>query len=80
MSDLVLNREDIGEVAVETFRPKMAAVFAINELAGNAHMRACFSDTSLQQKIDSELLSNLLRFYWLVFVNKCAVARHHEES
>ena len=58
----------------------MAAVLAVNELSGNAYVRARFSDTSFQQKIHSELLSNLLRFYRLVFVDKGAVARHHEES
>ena len=50
--DLVLDGEDVGQVAVITIGPKMAAVLAVDELPGDTHALAGFSHAAFQQELD----------------------------
>ena len=48
LRDVILHREDIGQVAIETLRPLMPASGRINELRGDPHLVARFADASFQ--------------------------------
>src|SRR5882762_6743024 len=80
MGDFVLDGKDVGEIAIETFRPNVTAIVGANELAGDAHARSCFSHASFKYKTDPEFLSDLLHFYWFAFVGERGVTRDDEKT
>ena len=53
--DLVLQREDVGQVAVVAVRPQMRAVGGVDELRGDAHPVAGAADRALQHRRHAEV-------------------------
>ena len=80
MGDLVLNGEDVGEIAVVTIGPKVPAILAFDELRGDAHARANFADASFQDKSHPEILAHLLHVCRLALVGKGRIPRDDEQA
>src|SRR6266446_9143649 len=77
--DLVLNDEDVGQVAIKARGPEVSPVLAVDQLSCNTHAGAGFSHTSFQDKSHTKLLSDLLHFYRFAFVSERGIASDNEE-
>src|ERR1700730_860617 len=60
MRDLVLDREDVREIAIKTLPPNVCAVVAIDELASHSHACSRLAHTTFHYESDSELPPDLL--------------------
>ena len=80
MSNLILNRENIGQLAIIPLSPNVPAIFAVNQLSRYTHARARFAHTSFQDKIHREFLPNLLHLYRFSFIGKGSVTRDDEQA
>ena len=58
-SDLAFNSENIGQLAIVSFRPKMRIALGIDQLNVDAHLVAGFPHTALQNIRDAKLLGDL---------------------
>ena len=58
----------------------MAAVFAVDELTGDANARSGLADATLQHESDPELLRRLLHPDWLALVSEHGVAGDNVEA
>jgi hypothetical protein len=56
--DLVLDGEDIGQVAVEGLRPELVAIRGVDQLRGDAQSGAGLADASFQDMGHVELLAH----------------------
>ena len=77
--DLVLDREDVGQVAVEAVGPDVPAVLAADQLPGDPHPRAGLADAALQHEAHAELLAHLLHVDGLALVRERGVAGDDEQ-
>ena len=57
---LVLDRENIGQVAIVTLRPEMAAGGDVIELNRDAHALAALAHAAFEDIADAEFLGDLL--------------------
>src|SRR5207237_5122035 len=80
VSDLVLDRENVGEIAIKTVGPNMTAVSAVDKLSSNANTGCDSSYASFQNKTYPQFTSDLLDFDRLAFVGKRGVSRRKEEA
>jgi hypothetical protein len=53
--DIVLDLENIGQIAVVTIAPEMSAAFRVDELRGDAHALAGPPDRAFEHGADTEL-------------------------
>ena len=60
VGDLVLDGEDVGQVAVVAVGPDVPAGLAVDELAVDPHLRAGLADAALQHELDVEFLADVL--------------------
>ena len=51
--DFVLDREDILDLAIEPFRPKMITVPCIDQLDSNAEAVSGFADAAFEERLDT---------------------------
>ncbi len=63
LHDLVLDVEDVLEVAVVAFRPKVAAAFRFDELGRDAHPIAGLSHAALDDVMDAEFAPHVLNLW-----------------
>jgi hypothetical protein len=68
--DFVLYREDVGEVAVVTLCPNVAAGGDVVELRRDAHTIATLAHAAFEHVTDAKLLSNLLHMNGFTFVDE----------
>ena len=80
MGDLVLDREDVVEVAVEAFSPQVAAVLAVDQLGVDAHAIAGLAHASLQDRAHAEVLAHLRDVGRLALVGEGGVAGDDEQA
>ncbi|MEI9924273.1 MAG: hypothetical protein WDN50_12740 [Bradyrhizobium sp.] len=78
-SYLVLQREDIGEIAVVALSPDVISRHRIHELAGNTHTLPAFAYTAFQQIADTEIAAHLLYIRRLALVDKRRIPGDDEE-
>ena len=57
--DLVLNREDIRELALETLRPYLVAVIGVHELRRDAHAIAGLAHAALENRFHAQPSADL---------------------
>src|SRR6478752_8028437 len=76
MSDLVLNCKNVGEIAIESFRPNVCPVVTVNELSGHAHARASLSYAAFQDKVGAEFFADVLHLSRPFFVSERSVTRN----
>src|SRR5205807_7938160 len=79
MRDLVLNGEDISEIAIESFGPNVCPVFTVNELSSHTDARAGLAHAAFENEIRTELLAGTLHFHGLAFVGERCVTRDDRE-
>ena len=79
LGDLVLYREHIGQLAVVTLRPEMAAGGDVVELHGDPHPAAILAHAALDDIADTEVFGDLFQVYGFALVGERGVARDHEE-
>ena len=56
--DFVLDREDVGQVAVVALGPEMPAVAGIDELRGDAHAVAGAADRAFEHRAHAKLAAD----------------------
>jgi hypothetical protein len=78
--DLVLQDEQIADVAVEPLGPQMRAAFGIDQLSVDAHLAARAPDAPFQHIADAELAADLPRLDRFALVGKGGAASDHEAS
>ena len=76
--NLVLQREDVGHVAVVTFAPDVAARIPVEELGGDPEAVAAAPDASLEHVAYAKLARDLSDVERLALVGKGRVARYDE--
>ncbi len=79
LGNLVLHREDVGQVAVVALRPNMASGGDIVELHCDAHSVAAPAHAALNNVADAEFRRDLFHMDGFVFVHEGRVACDHEE-
>jgi hypothetical protein len=80
LGDLVLYGEHVGEAAIVTFGPDVAAGGNVIELCRDAHAVAVPADAAFDHVADPELGADLLDVDGFAPVDERRVARDHEES
>ena len=76
---LVLDREDVLEVAVVALGPDVAVGIGVDQLHGHAHPVARLAHAALDHVLDAELRRDVLDLDRLALVDERRVARDHEQ-
>src|SRR5262249_13197238 len=77
---LVLQIEDILDVAIEAIGPQMCPSFGIDQLAGYAEPVCRLADAAFEYITHPELAPHLLHVYRAAFVVKARIARDDDEG
>src|SRR6202035_3193488 len=75
LRDFILHREHIGETAIVTFRPDVAAGSDVIKLHGDTDTIATLAHAALDHITDAEFLGNLLHMDGLALVDEGRIAR-----
>ena len=59
LGDVVLNGEDVGELAVVAFRPEVITILCVNELCGDADASARPTHAAFEDGADAERFGDL---------------------
>src|SRR5215469_4799863 len=78
-SDVVLHREDIGQVAVVSLSPEMGAGGDIDKLAADAHALPGSAHATFEDIADAKVAANLLEIDGFSFVGECGIAGDDEK-
>src|ERR1700730_17343144 len=78
--DLVLQREQIARVAVETLSPQMSVGLGIDQLRVDADLVTRPTDASFEDITHAQLAPDLLHFYRLVPIGERGIARGYEHG
>src|SRR3954471_17873987 len=79
LRNLILNREDVGDIAVVSFCPKMGSRLCLDQLAGDANSLASFSDTALKQISNTKIAGYLFHINRAPLVHERRIARDDKE-
>src|SRR5437764_7264860 len=77
--DLILDSEDIVQLAVEALRPDVVATEAVEELSRNSDVPFGFAHASFHDIAHTERRGDLTQIRRRLLVSLCRVARDHEE-
>src|ERR1051326_281836 len=81
LRDLVLHGENVGRVAVVSFRPEMVPGRGIDKLAGDADRAAAATTyAALEHIVHAKLARDLMHADGAILVNETGVARDDEEE
>src|SRR5438874_8215591 len=80
MGDFVLDGEDVGQIAIVAIGPDVSAVFPMDELSGHPNARPGFPHASFQNKVDPEVLRDLLHLDRFALVSKDGVSGDDEQT
>ena len=80
LGDLVLHREDVGEIAVELVRPEMRSTCRLDQLGGDAHPRAGLAHAALEQIRGAELLPDGAQVFVLPLEGERRGAADHPQA
>src|SRR5438128_2046330 len=61
--DLILNGEDVFDLAIEPLRPKVIAVSRVDQLDEDAQSVSGFADAALEKRLNAETFPNLSRVH-----------------
>src|SRR5262249_44957813 len=78
-SHLILQIENVLEIAFKALRPEMYACRGIHELTGDAHPARGFAHASFEDVAHAELTPDLLHVDRPALVSETRVSRDHEE-
>src|SRR6516165_5569998 len=76
--NLVLYREDVGEVAVVALGPDVFSTLGVDELRGDPNAIAGFTQAAFEDIADAKLVPDLLHINRAAFVGEGRVAGDHE--
>ena len=76
---LILQIEDVRQLAVETVRPEMRARRSIDELPGDAHPVARLAHAAFEHVAHAELAPDLLHVHRPALVGEARIARDDEQ-
>src|ERR1700759_173340 len=76
---LVLQIEDVGEVAIIAVGPDVNASLSMNELAGDAHPATCLAHAAFQHVAHAKVAGDCADINGPALVGKGAVARDDKE-
>ena len=79
LRNLVLQRKDVGEVAVVTLGPDLPARGPVDELRRDAHPVAGATHASLKHVTDPELAGGVAHIHMAVLESEHGVARRHPQ-
>ena len=79
LGDFVLDRENVGQIAVEAVGPQMPAGGAVDQLAGDPHPLAGLADASLKNEFHAQLGGNLGDVDRFALEGEAGVAPDHEQ-
>src|SRR5258708_32858510 len=79
LGDLVLDREDIGEIAVVTLGPDVVAGFGLDQLRGDADAVAGFTQAAFEHVAHAKLAPDLLHVHRVTLVSEARVAGDDEQ-
>ena len=72
---LVLDREDVLELAVVALGPDVGIGFRVDQLHGDAHATGGFANAPFHHVIDPELARHRLHVHRFAFVHEHGIAR-----
>src|SRR5215469_2802868 len=78
-SDVVLHREDIGQISVVTLGPEMGAGGNIDKLAADAHPLSGSAHATFEDIADAKVAASLLEIDGFSFVGECGIAGDDEK-
>src|SRR6516162_5445469 len=78
-SDVVLHREDVGQISIVTLGPEMGAGGNIDKLAADAHPLPGSAHATLEDIADAKVAANLLEIDGFSFVGECGIAGDDEK-
>jgi hypothetical protein len=79
LTDLVLHREDVGEVAVVALGPDVVAGLRLDQLSGNADAVAGFAQAAFEDIAHTQFAPDLLHIDGAALVGEAGIARDHEQ-
>ena len=59
--DLILNGENVNDLAIEPLRPKLVTVTGVDQLNIDSETQSRFSDAALKQRLNAQASPNLAR-------------------
>src|SRR6516165_2358856 len=80
MRDVVLDRENISQIAVVSIGPKMPATRRIDELRVDPHAIASAADRAFEYRLHAQLLADGANIDRAPLVGKARVACDHPEA
>ena len=78
--DFVLDRKDVGQIAIESFRPNVLPSLLFISCPVTRTRAPAFSHAAFQHKVDAEFLADVLHLYGFAFVSERSVARDDEQA
>ena len=78
--DLVLEREDVAEVAVIALGPDVAAGCPFDQLGVDPHLLAGLANAALDHIGNAQFLGDLLEIHRLALVGEDGIAAEHEQT
>jgi len=79
LGDLVLNSEDVGEIAVVALRPEVVPRLCVDKLPSHPDPLAGFSDASLKNVAHTKLARDLLNIDGTALVHEGGITSDDEE-
>ena len=79
VGDVVLQLEDIGQLAIVSVRPQMHAVRGIDQLSGDAHPAGGLAHAALENVPDAELACDVANVDRFTLEGESGIARDDEE-
>ncbi len=79
LRDVVLDRENIGQITVVAFGPEMSAAQSIDQLGCDANPVAGFANAAFQGEPDTEFTAYVGNIERLALIGKGRVARDDEQ-
>ena len=77
---IVLNREDVGKIAIIPLRPGMAAALAVDQLTGHAYPVARLAHAALQHVMHAKCPRDILNIAAFPFEGEAGVAGDDEQA
>ena len=77
---LVLNREDVAQVPIESFGPKMSPGFRLDQLRIDPDPAACAPDAAFKNCTDAKFTGDDTDVDRLAFVSEARIAGDHQEA
>ena len=75
--NLILQSEDVVQIAVVTFGPDVAVIGTIDQLRRDPDAPACFANASFEHVTYLELIGNLSHIDRFSLEGERSIARHH---